>query len=174
MVPPMKFFFHPLVPQRKQEKLTKMSLWPKCLWPKCHSGQSVSLAKVSLWPKCHSGQSVTGQTVSGQSVSGQKVTLAKLSIWPKCPGQSVSGQSVILAKVWFSPQNIWTLPKNTYHIWSKFCAICILPQFFPPLHKLTCHILDISELVGLWKAYFLLFVGSRKSNRRIWVCKWFT
>ena len=50
--------------------------------------------------------------------------------------------------------------KSTYHIWSKFCAICILPQFFPPLHKLTCHILDISELVGLWKAYFLLFVSA--------------
>ena len=87
--PPHGIIFHPLVPQRKQEKLAKMSLRPKCLWPKSHSGQSVTLAKKSLW------QSVTGQTVSPAKLSLAKVSLAKRSICPKCPGQSVSGQSVI-------------------------------------------------------------------------------
>ena len=42
-------FIHPLVPQRMQEKLAKVSLWPKCLWPKGNSGQSVILANVSLY-----------------------------------------------------------------------------------------------------------------------------
>ena len=102
--PPHEIFFHPLVPQRKQEKLAKMSLWPKCLWPKCHSGQSVSLAKVSLWPKCHSGQSVTGQTVSPAKLSLAKVSLAKRSLWPNCQsGQSVLAK-VSLAKVSFWPK----------------------------------------------------------------------
>ena len=102
--PPYGIFIHPLVPQRKHEKLAKMSLWPKCLWPKCHSGQSVSLAKVSLWPKCHSGQSVTGQTVSPAKLSLAKVSLAKRSLWPNCQsGQSVLAK-VSLAKVSFWPK----------------------------------------------------------------------
>ena len=79
-----------------------MSLWPKCLWPKCHSGQSVSLAKVSLWPKCHSGQSVTGQTVSLAKLSLAKVSLAKRSLWPNCQ----TGQSV-LAKVSLAKESFW-------------------------------------------------------------------
>ena len=77
--PPYGIFIHPLVPQRKQEKLAKVSLWPKS-----HSGQSVILAIVSLWPKCLSGQSVSGQNVSGQMVTLAKVSLAKVSFWPKC------------------------------------------------------------------------------------------
>ena len=90
-------FIHPLVPQRKQEKLAKVSLWPKCHWPKCHSGQSVI------------GQSVTSQRVTGQNVSPAKVSLAKVSLakgslWPKChSGQSVPAK-VSLAKVSFWPK----------------------------------------------------------------------
>ena len=50
--PSYGIFIHPLVPQRKQEKLGKVSLWPRChwlysLWPKFFSGQSVILAKFS-------------------------------------------------------------------------------------------------------------------------------
>ena len=89
-------FIHPLVPQRKQEKLAKVSLCPKCLWPKCHSGQSVTGQSVTI-------QRVDGQIVSPAKASQAKVSLAKRSLWPKChSGQSVSGQSVTLAKVWFS------------------------------------------------------------------------
>ena len=78
MVPPM-IFFYPLVPQGKQEKL----------------------AKVSLWPKFHSGQSVTSQIDTGQSVSPAKLSLAKLSLakrsfCPKCH----SGQSVLAKVSW--------------------------------------------------------------------------
>ena len=117
--PPHEIFFHPLVPQRKQEKLAKMSLWPKCLWPKCHSGQSVSLAKVSLWPKCHSGQSVTGQTVSPAKLSLAKVSLAKRSLWPNCQsGQSVLAK-VSLAKLSFRPK----CDSATFSVSSHFCKI---------------------------------------------------
>ena len=83
MVPHHGIFIHPLVPQRKQEKLAKLSLWPKCHWPNCHSGQNV-----------------TGQSVTSQSDTGQIVTLAKVSRpkcrWPKC----LSGQSVIQPFSW--------------------------------------------------------------------------
>ena len=98
--PPYGIFIHPLVPQRKQEKLAKVSLWPKCLWPKCHSGQSVT------------GQSVTLAKVSLAKVSPAKVTLAKLSLqpnclWPKCLWpKGHSGQSVILAKM-SRPKCLW-------------------------------------------------------------------
>ena len=98
--PPHGIFIHPLVPQRKQEKLAKMSLWPKRLWPKCHSGQSVS------------GQSVTLAKVSLAKVSPAQVTLAKLSLWPnclwpKCPWPKChSGQNVILVKV-SRPKCLW-------------------------------------------------------------------
>ena len=93
--PPYGIFIHPLVPQRKHEKLAKMSLWPKCLWPKCHSGQ------------CVTGQSVTLAKVSLAKVSQAKVTLAKLSLWPKCPWPIChSGQNVILAKVSW-PKCLW-------------------------------------------------------------------
>jgi hypothetical protein len=44
--PPHGIFIHPLVPQRKQEKLAKVS------------PAKVTLAKMSFWPKCHSGLSV--------------------------------------------------------------------------------------------------------------------
>jgi hypothetical protein len=86
--PPYGFFIHPLIPQRKQEKLAKMSLWPKC-----HFDQSVTLTKVSL-----------------AKVSPAKVTLAKVSLRPKCLWpmclwpKGHSGQSVILAKVSFWPK----------------------------------------------------------------------
>ena len=40
------FYSPALEPQRKQEKLAKVSLWPKCLWPIGYSGQCVILAKV--------------------------------------------------------------------------------------------------------------------------------
>ena len=76
-----------LVPQTKQEKLAKVSLWPKCHWPKCHSGQSVIGQSVT-------SQRVTGQNVSPAKVSLAKVSLAKVSLWPKCH----SGQSVIQPK----------------------------------------------------------------------------
>ena len=99
------FFFEKwwLVPQRKQEKLAKVSLWPKS-----HSGQSVILAKVSLWPKCH-----WPKCLFGQSVFNQMVPLAKVSFWPKCPGQSVSCQSVILAKMWFRLNTVSTNTETT-------------------------------------------------------------
>ena len=71
--PPHGIFIHPLVPQRKQEKL----------------------AKVSLWPKCHSGQSVTGQKVTSQCNTGQSVSPAKVSLWPK----GHSSQNVIQPKI---------------------------------------------------------------------------
>ena len=94
--PPYGIFIHPLVPQRKQEKLAKVSLWPKCLWPKCHSGQSVTGQSVT-------SQSDTGQTVSPAKLSLAKVSLAKRSLWPKChSGQSVPAK-VSLAKVSFWP-----------------------------------------------------------------------
>ena len=95
--PPYGIFIHPLVPQRKQEKLAKVSLWPKCLWPKCHSGQSVTGQSVT-------SQSDTGQTVSPAKLSLAKVSLAKRSLWPKChSGQSVPAK-VSLAKVSFWPK----------------------------------------------------------------------
>ena len=96
--PPFGIFIHPLVPQRKQEKLAKVSLWPKCHSGQSVTGQSVTLAKVSLAKV--SPARVTGQNVSPAKVSLAKVSLAKGSLWPNChSGQSVSDQTVILAKV---------------------------------------------------------------------------
>jgi hypothetical protein len=69
--PPHGIFIRPLVPQKKEEKLAKVSLWPKCLWPKCHSGQTVN-------SKSDTGQTVSLAKVSGQSVP-TKVSLAKVS-----------------------------------------------------------------------------------------------
>ena len=93
--PPYGIFIHPLVPQRKHEKLAKVSLWPKCHSGQCVTGQSVTLAKVSL-----------------AKVSPAKVTLAKLSLqpnclWPKCLWpKGHSGQTVNLAKVSW-PKCLW-------------------------------------------------------------------
>ena len=84
--PPHGVFIHPLVHQRKQEKLVKVSLWPKCLAKVSLAKLSpakvtlaklslakVSLAKMSLWAKCYSGTSVRAE-----------VFLAKVSFQPKC------------------------------------------------------------------------------------------
>ena len=121
--PPYGFFIHPLVPQRKQEKLAKVSLWPKCLWPKCHSGQSVTGQNVT-------GQSDTGQTVSLAKVSLANVSLAKRSLWPKChSGQSVLAK-VSLAKVSFWPK--CNSAKRT-DVWSR--PSCIYTQIFSPVLK---------------------------------------
>merc|ERR1712051_253672 len=135
---PHGIFFHPLVLQRKQEKLAKESLWPKCLWPKCHSGQSVT------------GQSVTLAKVSLAKKSPAKVTLAKVSLWPnclwpKCPwpkGHSITerkhndGLYVLTHKTVFENQN-----RN-----SSYLAMFI-SQVSSKLRDKHCQITRISILI---------------------------
>ena len=95
--PPYGIFIHPLVPQRKHEKLAKVSLWPKC-----HSGQSVS------------GQSVTLAKVSPAKVTPAKLSLAKVSFWPNCH----SGQTVI------QPNSFELLKKlNLYYLNFFTCSV---------------------------------------------------
>ena len=87
--PPHEIFIHPLVPQRKQEKLAKVSL-AKVTLAKVSLCQSVTLAKVSrpkcLWPKCHSGRSVI-QPDRAESQFGQNDNLARDTLagtlWPE-------------------------------------------------------------------------------------------